>query len=185
MVHPAPPCLCSRLLRRLVPVLLPLLGSAAGPLALAAVAPPALAAPGALVPLPFTQSQAQPLLRSRYELLIPPAALPPGTTSLRLTLPPRFDGRVLPESLRLCRMVTRPAVATTRCAAVIPSRLETTAPGVLRLVPEHPLAPEVLHGLSLVLFNPSLDGTYPLRLWADPAGRAVGAWLLPIETDSD
>ena len=53
MVHPAPPRLCFCLLRRLVPVLLPLLGSAAGPLALAAVAPPALAAPGALAIVGF------------------------------------------------------------------------------------------------------------------------------------
>lgn len=195
MAHPAAPRRHVRVLTVLLRLVLPLLVAVAGPLAPAPAAAPQL--------LPFTQSRRQPLLRARYELLIPPGALPPATTSLRITLPPRFDGRVLPESLRLCRMVTRPQVAITRCAAAIPTRLEAAAVGEWRLRPLQPLAPGVLHGLTLVLFNPSLDGLYPLRLWAEtdgtagppgspvtpdtpgPAGNAVGTWLLPIETDSD
>lgn len=189
MAHPAAPCRWFLVLRVLLHLVVPLLVPVAGP--------PAPAAAAAPQPLPFTQSRRQPLLRARYELLIPPGTLPPATTSLRITLPPRFDGRVLPESLRLCRMLTRPQVAITRCAAVIPARLEAAAAGEWRLRPLEPLAPGGLHGLTLVLFNPSLDGLYPLRLWAEtdvspgptgtpgPAGSAVGTWLLPIETDSD
>ena len=168
-------------------------------LALPLMAPPAPAIPASpegrwgdgrlLQPLPFSQSHREPLQRARYALIIPPDSLPPSSgqagAALRVVLPPRFDGRLLPGAVRLCRIVTRPQAETTHCTVDLAARVEAAGPRQLRVVPLQPLAPRQQLGLVLLLFNPSLDGLYPLRLWSDPAGTYVGTWLIPIEADGD
>ena len=141
--------------------------------------------------LRFSQSSRAPLLRSHLQLLIRPSDRSGPVAVLLLEWPARFDGRLLLESVRLCRMAIPPQVALSRCVEELPARVERLGPGSLRVVLERPLAGDAVHGLSLLLFNPSRAGLYPVRLRvspaADPAAEPVplGSWWIPIETDDD
>lgn len=141
--------------------------------------------------LRFSQSSRAPLLRSHLQLLIRPSDRSGPVAVLLLDWPVRFDGRLLLQSVRLCRMAIPPQMALSRCVEELPARVERLGPGSLRVVPERPLAGDAVHGLSLLLFNPSRAGLYPVRLRvspaADPAAEPVplGSWWIPIETDDD
>jgi hypothetical protein len=88
-------------------------------------------------------------------------------------------------------MAAPPQTSRTRCVEPLPARVERVGPGVLRVVPERPLAGEVVHGLMLLAFNPSAAGTYPVRLRAvlaaDPNAGFVtlGLWPILIESEED
>lgn len=167
-----------------LPLLRPLRGRPLGLLALVLVLPTAGAAP-----LPFTQATRLALKRSRYELLIPAADRNAPWESLQVLFPERFDGVLIRGSVRLCRFVAPPAVARTRCEAVLPARIDSTVPGRLRVQPELPLDRTSLLGLSLLLFNPSLPGPHVLQLQASWASQAepvtVGTWRIPIDLEDD
>lgn len=162
-----------------------------------AEAPPdAPAAPAAALRLRFFQSQRERRRRSHYDLLIRPSDHPAALTAIWLEWPESFDGQVLVATLRLCRMDAPPRVSRTRCAAVLPARVEPAGPRALRIVPERPLAGDGVYGLSLLAFNPSLDGFYPLRLRASLASDGpemsesaepveLGVWRLAIGGDGE
>ena len=141
--------------------------------------------------LRFSQSHRAPLLRSHLQLLIRPSDRSGPIAALLLEWPARFDGRLLLETVRLCRMANPPQVSLSRCVEVLPARLERLGPGSLRVVPERPLAGEAVHGVSLRLFNPSRVGLYPVRLRvslaADPTAEPVplGSWWIPLASEDD
>jgi hypothetical protein len=146
---------------------------------------------GAAQRLRFSQSSRAPLLRSHLQLLIRPSDRSGPVAALLLEWPARFDGRLLLDSLRLCRMAIPPQVTLSRCVEELPARVEQLGPGSLRVVPERPLAGESVDGVSLLLFNPSRAGLYPVRLRvsqaADPAAESVplGSWWIPIDSNGD
>jgi hypothetical protein len=80
-------------------------------------------------------------------------------------------------------------VSATRCAEVLPARVETAGGRQLHVIPAQPFAGHALVGLSLRLTNPSLEELYPLRLRAGVASRPdpvyVGTWLLVIENEGE
>lgn len=162
---------------------------------LAVLLAPPLAAPASDgregLRLRFSQSTRAPLLRSHLQLLIRPSDRSGPVAVLLLEWPARFDGRLLLDSLRLCRMAIPPQVALSRCVEERPARVEWLGPGSLRVVPERPLEGESVDGVSLLLFNPSRAGLYPVRLLvspvADPAAEPVplGSWWIPIASDDD
>ncbi len=139
--------------------------------------------------LDFVQGMPIRLKRSRYALLIRPEDHGLPLSSLSLRFPDNFDGSLIQESLRLCRMLTPPAVQRSRCAERLPARLERPSSGEVLILPETPLAGAGTYGLSLVLFNPSVPGRYPLRLFAgspdSPQPTYRGTWLIPISPEED
>jgi hypothetical protein len=148
--------------------------------------------PAAFAPrLRFSQSSSAPLLRSHLQLLIRPSDRSGTVAALLLQWPRRFDGRLLLDTVRLCRMAIPPQVSLSRCVEELPARLERLGPGSLRLVPERPLVGAAVYGVSLRLFNPSRVGLYPVQLGvaatADPAAEAVplGSWWIPIASEDD
>ncbi len=139
--------------------------------------------------LDFVQTYAIRLKRSKYNLLIAPEDHPTPLTSLSLRFPDTFDGSLSWQSLRLCRMQTPPAVQRSRCQRRLPARFERLSAAEVRITPETPLAGDGIDGLSLVLFNPSDPGRYPLRLYGttaeSPEPSYLGTWLIPIVADVD
>jgi hypothetical protein len=176
-------------IRGLVVGIAPLLAVLLAPplAALAAPAEPAVSAQR----LHFSQSTSAPLLRSHLQLLIRPSDRSGPVAALLLEWPRRFEGRLLLETVRLCRLAIPPLVSLSRCVETLPARLERLGPGSLRLVPELPLAGEAVYGVSLRLFNPSRVGPYPVRLrvsaTADPAAAPIplGSWWIPIASEDD
>jgi hypothetical protein len=139
--------------------------------------------------LDFVQVVPIRLKRSRYDLLIRPDDHVVPLSSLSLRLPDNFDGSLIFESLRLCRMLTPPAVHRTRCSEPLPARVERLSVQEVRIIPETPLAGTDTYGLSLMLFNPSVPGRYPLRLYAAspaaPQPTYRGTWLIRISAEQD
>lgn len=137
--------------------------------------------------LDFVQAYAIRLKRSKYHLLIAPEDHPAPLTSLSLRFPDTFDGSLSWQSLRFCRMQTPPAVQRSRCLQRLPARFERLSAAELRITPDTPLAGDGIYGLSLVLFNPSDPGRYPLRLYVStaesPGPSYLGTWLIPIVAD--
>ena len=72
---------------------------------------------------------------------------------------------------------------------MLPARVEAEGPARLLITPDQPLGSAHTYGLSLRLFNPSLSGFHPLRLWvaADPAQPLayLGTWLIQILEESE
>ena len=139
--------------------------------------------------LDFVQVVPIRLKRSRYDLLIRPDDHVLPLSALSLRLPDNFDGSLIFESLRLCRMLTPPAVHRTRCSEPLPARVERPSVQEVRIIPETPLAGTDTYGLSLMLFNPSVPGRYPLRMYAAspaaPQPTYRGTWLIRISAEQD
>jgi hypothetical protein len=138
--------------------------------------------------LQLVQDQEIPLKRSGYALLIRPEDHADPLASLSLRIPETFDGSVIRSSLRLCRMRTPPAAARTGCAEELPVRVEQPSARELRIVPQSPLAGDGIYGLKVAMFNPSVAGRYPFRLYQGSSGevlppRYLGTWVIWIEPD--
>ena len=122
-------------------------------------------------------------------MLVAIAVLLVPLSALSLRLPDNFDGSLILESLRLCRMLTPPAVHRTRCSEPLPARVARPSVQEVRIIPETPLAGTDTYGLSLMLFNPSVPGRYPLRLYAAspaaPQPTYRGTWLIRISAEQD
>ena len=139
--------------------------------------------------LDFVQVLPIRLKSSRYDLLIRPDDYGAPLSSLSLRFPANFDGGLTLESLRLCRMLTPPAVHRTRCSESLPARVERPNPKEVLIIPQTPWSGAGTYGLSLVLFNPSVPDRYPLRLYAGspeaPELTYRGTWLIRITPEQD